>query len=547
MWFQRARNARKTREKSPAVAFFHPYCNAGGGGERVLWCALRALQNRYPDVSFVVYTGDQGVTGEQILDGARRRFNIRLPRPRLLVEAALYPYFTLLGQSLGSVFLGWEALSAFVPDVYIDSMGYAFTLPLFRYLGGCRVGAYVHYPTISTDMLAVVRQRNPRFNNAQFISRNPLLSALKVLYYLAFAVLYGLAGAASHVVMVNSSWTLGHILALWRAPGRTAVVYPPCDVQAFLGSPLDEHSDRKRHRLVSVGQFRPEKDHRLQIRAFRKLLERRGAGPEREAVTLVLIGGCRNEEDEDRVLMLRGLCQELGVADRVEFKLNIRFEELKSELTSATIGLHTMWNEHFGIGVVECMAAGAVILAHKSGGPQLDIVVPHEGRPTGFLADDEDSYADAMERILALTPAERLEIRQNARASVARFSDPDRGAPDGQAGTVSNSAPWLPTHFTVFTHSAPTRNSCCVLAAPQCVERLARSNQRRSRFSHRDLLSPAVRGIPCPSTRKPETAGGSAEFQLSMKTRLRSCVFCVGILCLYEVREYRQECQGGCS
>ena len=28
------------------VAFFHPYCNAGGGGERVLWCAIRALQTK---------------------------------------------------------------------------------------------------------------------------------------------------------------------------------------------------------------------------------------------------------------------------------------------------------------------------------------------------------------------------------------------------------------------------------------------------------------------------------------------------------------------
>ena len=74
-------------------------------------------------------------------------------------------------------------------------------------------------------------------------------------------------------------------------------------------------------------------------------------------------------------------------------------------------------------GVVECMAAGAVILAHKSGGPKLDIVVPHDGQPTGFLADDEDGYADAMERILGLTPAARLEIRRNARLSVARFSD----------------------------------------------------------------------------------------------------------------------------
>ena len=81
---------------------------------------------------------------------------------RLLVEASSYPHFTLLGQSMGSMFLGWEALTAFVPDLYMDSMGYAFTLPIFRYLGGCRVGSYVHYPTVSTDMLSVVRERNPR-------------------------------------------------------------------------------------------------------------------------------------------------------------------------------------------------------------------------------------------------------------------------------------------------------------------------------------------------------------------------------------------------
>lgn len=74
-------------------------------------------------------------------------------------------------------------------------------------------------------------------------------------------------------------------------------------------------------------------------------------------------------------------------------------------------------------GVVECMAAGKVMLAHKSGGPKLDIVVPFEGGQTGFLADDEESYAEAIDRILALPPAMRLQIRRNARQSVARFSD----------------------------------------------------------------------------------------------------------------------------
>lgn len=29
------------------VGIFHPYCNAGGGGEKVLWVALQALQERY--------------------------------------------------------------------------------------------------------------------------------------------------------------------------------------------------------------------------------------------------------------------------------------------------------------------------------------------------------------------------------------------------------------------------------------------------------------------------------------------------------------------
>lgn len=197
-----------------------------------------------------------------------------------------------------------------------------------------------------------------------------------MVYYCCFALLYGLAGSCSDVIMVNSTWTLGHILALWRSPSCTGIVYPPCDIRAFLDVPLEGEDedetdegweelgqelgsgeevggggDRKCHSIVSVGQFRPEKDHRLQIQAFRKLLDRMGEGPGgQESLRLVLIGGCRNQEDEERVLMLRGLCQELGVSDQVDFKLNIPYEELKRELVNAAIGLHTMWNEHFGIG-----------------------------------------------------------------------------------------------------------------------------------------------------------------------------------------------------
>ena len=69
------------------------------------------------------------------------------------------------------------------------------------------------------------------------------------------------------------------------------------------------------------------------------------------------------------------------------------------------------------------MAAGTVILAHNSGGPKLDIVTDFNQQKTGYLADDIQSYAVAMETIFNLTNKERLVIKENARQSVDRFSD----------------------------------------------------------------------------------------------------------------------------
>lgn len=416
--------------KPVVVGFFHPYCNAGGGGERVLWIGIRAIQQRYNFVKCLVYTGDQNVNSSEILEKARTRFNINLPQPvefvylkkRRWVEAAMYPFFTLLGQSFGSLILGWEALTSYVPDIYIDTMGYAFTLPLFKYIGGCQVGCYVHYPTISTDMLELVGRKSASYNNASFISNSRVLSSVKLVYYKLFALVYGLAGRCSDSVMVNSTWTYNHVVTIWGNARKTAIVYPPCDTRSFQEIPINLHKDDEHHYIISIAQFRPEKDHPLQIKSFAEFLQRK-TKEEQKNYHLVLIGSCRDQGDADRVDALRELAQELGIRAHVQFALNVSFDELKSFIGNATIGLHTMWNEHFGIGVVECMAGGCIMLAHDSGGPKMDIVIEWEGKPTGFLASDIKSYADAMEMIIALSPEERSVICHNARHSVARFSE----------------------------------------------------------------------------------------------------------------------------
>lgn len=47
--------------------------NAGGGGERVLWAAIRATQKRWPNAKIVVYTGDHEASKEQILGRVKVR------------------------------------------------------------------------------------------------------------------------------------------------------------------------------------------------------------------------------------------------------------------------------------------------------------------------------------------------------------------------------------------------------------------------------------------------------------------------------------------
>jgi len=436
------------------VGFMHPYCDAGGGGERVLWRILAALDQASKQqprvllkrpIHVVIYTGDNS-SPKNILDKAQERFGIKLNegvpitfvylRTRCLLEAKWYPVLTLLGQAVGGVVVGGEALVRLVPHVWVDTTGLPSTLPLAA-ITGCTTAAYLHYPTISTDMLwSVATSRPGVVHNRAFIARSRILSCLKIGYYVAFAGLYGVMGAFADLVMVNSNWTRAHIdrlwwLRRWCRRGEVHVVFPPCGTEDLQKLPLHGPGGRREKVILSVGQFRPEKDHPLQLRAMAHFIKKYGGSGAGCGVRLVLVGGCRGPEDQQRVHHLKQLAQDLGLQDRVEFVLNARYEVLRGWLGRAALGLHTMWNEHFGICLVEYMAAGLVVVAHRSGGPLADIVQEGGGPgssstssssqlQTGFLAEAEEEYSEAMFRVFS---QDMGTIRTNARESVSRFSE----------------------------------------------------------------------------------------------------------------------------
>eukprot|EP00976_Prorocentrum_cordatum_P025247 512672-Prorocentrum_minimum.AAC.1 len=66
--------------------------------------------------------------------------------------------------------------------------------------------------------------------------------------------------------MVNSSWTRAHIDALWGKRPTTVTVFPPCDVAALSAVKRPAAPSLMKAPLIaSVAQFRPEKQHALQV------------------------------------------------------------------------------------------------------------------------------------------------------------------------------------------------------------------------------------------------------------------------------------------
>ncbi|RAL65518.1 hypothetical protein DID88_001084 [Monilinia fructigena] len=311
----KANNGEKAdKEWDGIVGFFHPFCNAGGGGERVLWAAILATQKRWPNAKCIVYTGDHDVDKPQIISRVKDRFNIQLHPPTITflylttrhwVLASTWPHFTLLGQSIGSLILAWDAFSLVVPDIFVDTMGYAFALGFSKILfPEVPTGAYVHYPTISTDMLGSLDPTSATGNQG-----------------------------------------------------------------------------------VNAGKV--------------------------SAMTLI----------QKRVYQLRLLANELHIKDDVEFHLDAPWPKILEWLGKASVGVNGMWNEHFGIGVVEYQAAGLISVVHDSGGPKRDIVTEVGGLATGFHASTSEQFAQGFESALSLPREDKIAMRLRARKSAQRFTE----------------------------------------------------------------------------------------------------------------------------
>ncbi|MDR2719231.1 MAG: glycosyltransferase, partial [Nitrososphaerota archaeon] len=189
------------------------------------------------------------------------------------------------------------------------------------------------------------------------------------------------------VLMCNSCYTQKAIMDSW---GRKAeLVYPPVDVENFKPA-------QKESLVVSIGRFTPVKNYELTLQVAKRLPD----------VKFIIVGRkTSNDPYFDKLAALK--------PDNVDLIAGATRAEVSILLGRAKIYLHSMIGEHFGISVVEAMAAGCIPVVHNSGGPKEAV------GNYGFL------YNNVEECVKAIAEALQSNVNSNDIAEQAKMFSTD--------------------------------------------------------------------------------------------------------------------------
>lgn len=207
------------------------------------------------------------------------------------------------------------------------------------------------------------------------------------LYYTPGTLFYRSRVDRIDLMLSTSNFTKGFVKRKWRRDSTT--LYPPCPVDLYRGL-----KGTKENLVITIGRVVPEKRMNLFLEIARKLPK----------VNFAIIGSVAPER-ESYLQQLKD-----GAPSNVSFVMS-PLRKTKDLLAKAKIYVHCALNEHFGISIVEAMAAGCVPVVHNSGGAR-EIVTNN----VGYKWDTVD---EASRQILNLTRDDSL-TRELSDAATAR-------------------------------------------------------------------------------------------------------------------------------
>jgi len=310
----------------------HTSLNACGGGERVALATVETLKM----LGFSVTLGTVEPT-----EWSRVK---RLLAPKYLPdrEVSLLKFkvraFGIYMRLTSVLIVAWERRGH---SISINTHGDVLPIP-------CDV-TYMHFPTFTLAKLAPENQKY-------------IMSTFWKLYFIPYeriqsAIVKTLEGT---LLLTNSRFSASIIK---RFTGfRALVIHPPVDIETFSRAGTTPPESRE-DIVVTIGRYNPEKRYELILRIAEQLPD----------IKFVIAGSVGEALAVRYFEKLRRMRDRMGLKN-VELLRDVPLSDLLNMLSRSKVYLHAMVNEHFGIAVVEAMAAGLVPVVHRSGGTYTDVI-----------------------------------------------------------------------------------------------------------------------------------------------------------------------------
>ncbi len=209
----------------------------------------------------------------------------------------------------------------------------------------------------------------------------------------------------SGVLATNSTFSQKAIKKYVNRP--VVIITPPVETKAFNDA---SEGGVKEKRVISCGRYSPEKNYEYVLEVASRLRD----------VEFSVIGSFSGEKSSQYYQKLCAIKSERNLTN-VELLKDIQFERLLRLYGTSKVYMHSMKAEHFGIVVVEALAAGLVPVVYRSGGPWQDILKAKQG----YYGFSYETPAEAAEFIETLMGNETLrgEIANRNIVYADQFSD----------------------------------------------------------------------------------------------------------------------------
>lgn len=139
-------------------------------------------------------------------------------------------------------------------------------------------------------------------------------------------------------------------------------INPPVDIESFRYS-----GEEKENKILNFSRISPDKANHRFIEAVAELDEE-----VREDWSFRIVGKLR-ESERGYYARLKEKIQKKDLEDTLEIRKNLSFDDLKHELKTSKLYVHTAVDDTMPSTPIEAMAAGNSILVHRSGGPWIDV------------------------------------------------------------------------------------------------------------------------------------------------------------------------------